>query len=207
LTDGNLLCIIELQTKRERGVIMGWMCMEKPEDVKSYLTNEVLSWTKTDPIKYTVLDSAIVNFREYYAAVERLNTETNERMVFAAIIMISYHRTGPYSASEMCYKDMDETSMPYLFKCPVRILNLLTETDNENALKWRQACRDYHQKPSCTFGDEIELETPLNFTDGVTRSRFKVIRCGKKAKRFKCLETGAIVQISQLKRRVYKIIS
>lgn len=40
------------------------------------------------------------------------------------------------------YKDMSEDMLPYYFDCPKTILNLLTPTENENALKWRGKCRE-----------------------------------------------------------------
>lgn len=38
------------------------------------------------------------------------------------------------------YKVMDETMLPYYYDCPESILNLLTETTNENANVWRASC-------------------------------------------------------------------
>ena len=37
---------------------------------------------------------------------------------------------------------MDETMGPYYTNCPARILELLTLTENENALAWRKQCWD-----------------------------------------------------------------
>jgi hypothetical protein len=41
---------------------------------------------------------------------------------------------------------MDETMGPLEARCPERILDLLTPTDNEYANQWRHDCRHYHAK-------------------------------------------------------------
>lgn len=40
------------------------------------------------------------------------------------------------------YKDMDETMGPYSYDCPKAILEKLTPTTNEYALKWREKCKE-----------------------------------------------------------------
>lgn len=42
---------------------------------------------------------------------------------------------------EVLEKTIPETYHPYYYKCPKRILDLLTPTTNEDALKWRAQCR------------------------------------------------------------------
>lgn len=81
----------------------------------------------------TVLKSSMVG-TTYYAAVKRGDN------VWGAIFLTA--TDGFYFG----YKDMDETCMPYYFDCPVSILNLLTPTDNEDANKWRNACREKRAK-------------------------------------------------------------
>ena len=44
------------------------------------------------------------------------------------------------------YKPMDETMGPYCYDCPVSILKLLSDTDNDYALAWRQKCWDNHNQ-------------------------------------------------------------
>jgi len=42
--------------------------------------------------------------------------------------------------SELMYKFIDETHIPYYYDCPTKILDLLTPTDNKNANTWREEC-------------------------------------------------------------------
>lgn len=77
-----------------------------------------------------------------YAAIEAIqtNTTTNKvisKKVWAAVILIRWSR-GDYNLS---YKDMDETCHPYYYGCPNKILDMLSEPDNQNAIEWRAICR------------------------------------------------------------------
>ena len=74
---------------------------------------------------------------------------------------------------------MYENMGPYRYGCPARILNLLTATDNENALKWRASCREVLARRSkcrtLRAGMTIKLHHPMKFTDGAEIDTFKVV--------------------------------
>lgn len=91
-------------------------------------------------VRYKTLKSAMVG-STYYAAIEKTNSETQERKVFAVVCLTSVNNEEYCNFS---YKDMDETMGPNERKCPVGILNLLTGTDNQRANEWREDCRKYH---------------------------------------------------------------
>lgn len=106
------------------------------------------------------------------------------------------------------YKDMDETMGPNEAQAPLKLLDLLSPTTSEWALKWRQKCRDNaalkcrHLKP----GDVIRLEQPLRFTDGSERQTFRVSTDSYPGARrsrtvFVCTETGATCRISNIRQR------
>jgi hypothetical protein len=122
--------------------------------------------------KYEVLKSAMVG-STYYAAVK--HKETGE--VFAAVFLTStygkeYHNFG--------YKDMDETCGPCESKCPTGILALLTETESEFALKWREKCRQYHaDKKSPSSYANLPLGTKVIWT--VPHDHFVNFEKGQKA--------------------------
>ena len=44
------------------------------------------------------------------------------------------------------YKEYSEGAMVFAETCPVRILDLLTETDNEAVNAWRQKCRSFAKR-------------------------------------------------------------
>lgn len=99
---------------------------------------------------YAVLKSAMVG-ATYYAAVKALrkgqkdeNGEwiyvtipENEQRVFAAVFLTSTNKRDYYNFG---YKDMDESEGPYESNCPASILNLLSPTTYEYAIKWRERC-------------------------------------------------------------------
>lgn len=101
-------------------------------------------WTQEESEDYAqlrVLKSSMVG-SVYYAAVE---VSENEKMVqvFGVTGLTSVDNNDYYNFS---YKDIDETMGPYSYDCPIGILNLLTDTDNENALEWRKECRKRHEE-------------------------------------------------------------
>lgn len=106
---------------------------------------------------YNVLKSAMVG-STYYAAVQALkrcagkdesenyiyeDIPENEREAFAVVFLTSTDMKDHFNFS---YKDMDESMGPYKYDCPKGILDLLSPTTNEYALKWRQLCYENHAK-------------------------------------------------------------
>jgi hypothetical protein len=126
----------------------------------------------TDSIVTRVLDSAIVNIREYYAAVERRHTDTGKVEVFAAVCKLHVSRT------EFGYKDMDESVGPAISNCPRRILVLLTEPYNVYAQDWRDACwakiKRREALPVISAGTELRFSPPIQFSNGATMESLKV---------------------------------
>ena len=112
---------------------MGWTCLEQrysnfdfstAKGRKAYLdsefTNEYLQ----------VLSSSLMG-NVYYAAVKHHFDSKggyyHQGDVFGLVILVQMHRQN--GESELCYKDIDETMMPYCFDCPQKILKQLTPTD------------------------------------------------------------------------------
>lgn len=102
---------------------------------------------------YQVVKSAVVG-SVYYAAVQtlkRYSKETdgngeriiedipeNERETWAAVFLTSVDMKDYYN---FAYKDMSEDVGPCEDSCPASILKLLSPTDSEWALAWRERCR------------------------------------------------------------------
>lgn len=93
----------------------------------------------------------------YYAAVENLvryagrdengeaiyeSVPENERKTWAAVFLTSVDSRDYFNFS---YKDMDESMGPCECDCPLSILNMLSPTEDEWALAWRQRCREKAQ--------------------------------------------------------------
>lgn len=120
---------------------MGWISTNRHGiPVKEFLASHLFSWPDNCKHKYTLLDMAIVKLKTCYAAVERIDGDTGERTVWAAVILLHYGATK-HDSHDFGYKDMDETMGPNESECPARILDLLTPTDSEYANGWRARCR------------------------------------------------------------------
>lgn len=125
---------------------MGTTCTHKPHGVSVadfLIQHGVFRWGEENPHTYRVLDTALVNLTEFYAAVEMVHKETGERRVWAAMVKVTFIRSKRqfYGETEnFCYKDMDESMGPCYYNCPERILKLLTPTEHAYAVKWREEC-------------------------------------------------------------------
>lgn len=104
-----------------------------------------------------ILKSSMVG-STYYAAVKTIRE--NNVSVWACIVeTCGQDRSDPYF--NFGYKAISETSGPYKCDCPKSILDLLTETDNEYALRWRAACREKFAKPKLS---DLPVGTVIRFT-------------------------------------------
>lgn len=153
---------------------MGWTCLHYPKGTKfiDFCREEFNS--ENDRVKFEVLDAALVGRTQGFVALKRTLKETNESIVFALVLAITWHN----EYENMCFKEMDEEMGPYYYKCPKRILKLLSPTDNKEALKWRQKVLEYHDKKTelkkIKVGDIIEFEDFIEFNDGYRTKHFCV---------------------------------
>lgn len=141
---------------------MGWTTTHKPKGTTAseYIIDNCLTWSDDCTATYTVLDSAVVKFRTFYAAMERIDKVTGEREVWAAVYLLS-HR--PKAEHNFGWKDMDETCGPCEAECPERILDLLTPTENQYANDWRARCREHIAKRKAR--PKVEVGTKLRLYD------------------------------------------
>ena len=112
-----------------------------------------------DDPKFVVLESAMRG-TVWYGAVKtlkkRVETKTengyereyvdipeSEQEVFAAIVLTHVDNNDWFNFT---YKEMDETCGPGNYDCPKKILKLLTPTENEHAIAWREKCSEKGNK-------------------------------------------------------------
>lgn len=107
--------------------------------------------------KWEVLKSTMRG-STYYAAIRRTDKETGERHVFGCVCLTSVDMKDYFNFS---YKDMDESMGPGCYDCPASILDLLSPTDNEYALTWRQKCREKAKAPDL---GKLPIGTMIEFT-------------------------------------------
>lgn len=108
---------------------MGWTYQHEiaPIDRRKLCRREI----NTD--KYEVVKDAVVG-TTWYAAIR--NKETGK--IHADIVLTKIDRSG-YCNFGM--KWLSEDCGPFKCDCPKSILDLLSPTDNEYALEWRENCR------------------------------------------------------------------
>lgn len=66
--------------------------------------------------------------KQFYLAIK-------EKEIVSAYVVIVDLR--PFDNTNFAYKIIPESSFPYAGECPKRILKLLSPTNDENSLKWR----------------------------------------------------------------------
>ena len=139
---------------------------------------------------YQVVRSAMYG-SVYYAAVRSLVQRVDdhfeplpeeEQTVFGVVFLT---KTQMRDYDNFSYKSMDETYNPVYYDCPVRILKLLSPTDNPSALEWREKCKLKYQSKN----DPCSLDK----LPAGTRIRFK-LQCNSRAGK-----TGAPVICTKIK--------
>ncbi len=157
---------------------MGWLFMSSLEGhagPRSYLDNQFTY--ERDGLRSTVLASALVRMRTYYAAVEHVR-DGEAPEVFAVVCLVRYNprdREGYIFG----YKDLTEHMGPVEAECPAGVLDMLTPTDNPHALAWRERCRNAiaarAKRPRLKPGMVVVFDAPLRFTDGTSHQRLAVV--------------------------------
>lgn len=144
---------------------------------------------------YEVVKDSVVG-TTYYAAVK----SPHDGSVSALIILTHIDRTG-YCNFGM--KWLGEEDGPYKCECPKSVLDALSPTDNENAIEWREACREKLSEKKDTTLKDAPVGTKLKVTlkNGEERDVVKMAP-GYQFKTWWLLESGGFTYIP--KRRVVK---
>lgn len=124
----------------------------------------------TDKETTRILDHARVG-GVVYLALEVVPKEGERRVCGYAVFVTR----GPVW---LHYKEVHEDMGPYAYACPTRILNLLTPTTHEHALKWREACRENATtrdawKPLLKAGKTVRLSKLIPYANG---EKFDLVR-------------------------------
>ena len=174
---------------------MGWLYMQSMggfSGPRQYLDNQFTFARET--VRATVLRSALVRMRTYYAAVELLRPK-HPREVLGLVCLVR-HNPRDREGYIFGYKDIDEAMGPCEAGCPPPILDLLTPTENALALAWRETCRAAAPSASLSIskadgtfagsarrttrprlrnGWRLVFDQPVTFTDGTSHARLEVV--------------------------------
>lgn len=165
---------------------MGWTECHKPSGT---------SYRKffQEGLNGTIIDSHTVH-GVFYGAVK----SNDDGRVSAIVVLVKPLRDKYLNFG---YKWMDETVHPYYYRCPDRILNILSETDNEYALEWRAKCKLNNKSISdVKEGTVIQFENVLSFNNGVKLNTFRYVKGNK------FTNGGYYYRISNWEGRKFRII-
>ena len=132
---------------------MGWT---------GHYTNRPSEEVIREELSYGGYNTIVANRGARYWVLER----DGER--FAVVVLVNRRDGMVYT------KVMTEDMGPYECAFPLSFLDLLSPTDNEYALNWRERVRKHHAtkqaKPKLATGDTIRLAESPKFSDGRERS-------------------------------------
>lgn len=123
-----------------------------------------------------VIDSALVG-TTVYLAVHHINTENGVDEVYGAVILTEYDP----KRNNFFTKGISETMGPSDSKCPKRILDKLSPTDNEYANEWRNRCRNKKKSDNplagVPQGTKIRLLSGAHMGDIFTKTTWNGKTC------------------------------
>ena len=129
--------------------------------------NEMFNWRDTGR-RISLVDYAVLNRNVAYCAikVEYLDGDCVTSWSIKASVVLYRFTKNQYMK-----KAMSEEAGPNESHCPERILNLLTPTTNEWALRWRERCRKNIANRQFKMKEGLEL---------ISRDGSRVLTLGKK---------------------------
>lgn len=145
----------------------------------------------------------------YYAAVTRTGKHENggivalspdEQHTFGAVIRTSVRSNDYYNFG---YKEMDESMGPYQYDCPKSIIELLSPTNNQYALEWRNNCLQ-RTTDKATELRNLPIDTVIETPDGY---RYIKRPAGHQFKKPYWFDTNRNVYIPKKYIKEYKIIT
>jgi hypothetical protein len=148
---------------------MGWWGNHKPKNMSfKEWANKNYSFENVD-IKHVVLDAALVNFTQGYLACSRTEKSTGKTYVYAMVLFIKWINNP---MGNIMVKEIDETTVPRYYKCPERILNLLSPADEiseypdiqKNINKWRADAKKYIA--NCKRWKKVQVGNVVTFEHG-----------------------------------------
>lgn len=117
-----------------------------------------------------LVDYSQVGWTEVYLAVQDIDTGE----VWAGVCLVNR------SHGSLSMKELSETMGPFYYRCPERILDVLTPTDSESANTWRAKCREYHAarkaRPKIRAGDTVRFAAPIRFSNGAELDTLQFVR-------------------------------
>lgn len=135
---------------------MGWTFTHRPKGISTKrFFEDSFNYTREDGSYGKILDCKAFLDTVYMAyEIKRKDLPTE----VVGVVCLTKYVKDTYNFG---YKDMDETMGPYSYDCPKAILDKLTPTTHEYALKWRENCwkqvTKHEEAKKLKVGDRILL--------------------------------------------------
>lgn len=170
---------------------MGWMYMHRDKGVtdKEFFSKE-FNYSENGNegrVIETSRKGSIV-----YIAYQTRRDDSDTYRVSAIVCLTSWNHKEKFNFG---YKDIDESMGPVECNCPEKILDLLTPTEQEYAVKWRNKCRDnikrHKNLPKLSEGMIVDFEEPFSWGGNIGEWKtFLVEKYGKRSWAFRGYQGG-----------------
>lgn len=161
-----------LMKQTHRRLIMGWTGLSQYEydttkvsGLKAFFQNRFFN-TNCEIVACSAKSNV------FYCAVKEKETEN------ISCYVIKYSNTHTNDGCNFAYKDMHECEVPYCYEPSQKVLDVLSDTDNENSLKWRNKCKELKAKSKIKLkiGDIIKFDNDIEFRSGIKCNCFVLSR-------------------------------
>lgn len=150
---------------------MGWTTVreyqlenKKADGIKKFLNDRIELHSDYEVVDYSKKGNTV------YRAIKNPNGH-----IFALVTLISF------GDGDFGWKEMDENMHPYFHDCPKKIIDKLSDTDNEHALAWRNECLKQAKlnKVKYNDGDILKFEGEIEFNSGYKNDTFILCKEGR----------------------------
>lgn len=165
-----------------------WTYCDRPDSIPAFVNH--LLRDDAASTRRRVLDMEIQNDVAYAAVSE----DVPVKRVYATIVMLAP------SDMDFGYLITSEAANPPAITCPQRIIDLLSATENPDALTWRSRCRewDFNRQQVIRPGMRVRFATPVEFTDKSRHQVFEAVRPSQDL--WRSVETSTLVRLEDIMR-------
>lgn len=120
---------------------MGWISQQvDKENIKNYVFDSWNNQNVNHGKSFLTVEKHEVFGSTHVLAVARREVGTGNVNVFAVVSLTRYDN------GELFVKDISEDMLPQSFPVTCKFLNMLSDTDNERALAWREQCKNLRRR-------------------------------------------------------------
>lgn len=121
------------------------------------------SWDRGDGTVCEHTDCKLVGFNHHWSVYRE-----NGKPIEIQLAIISRYRESRDRAAEWVYRPMGETSGPYVYDCPLALLDMVPEPEgSEWAHNWREGVRQYHAAKAATSTRGLAVGDVVTLKDGL----------------------------------------